>query len=267
MNKVIDKANTIGVAFGIIKESNHFGIAAYYASMALKHDMIGIALTNTAALGVPTFSSNVMYGTNPIAFAAPADTEGEFILDMSTTVITRGKIEIYNKLGKNLPVGWAVGKDGKPAIEPESLLDDMFNRIGGGILPIGGSGEEFGGHKGYGLAVMVDILCSVLSGAPSGPEISDTATSSGRVSHFFCAIKIDNFRNPADFRNDMDKMLKKLRKCKPIKGQKQVYFAGLKEKQNEEKTNTVGIPLLEKVYNDLCSVAEECNIKMPLVIK
>lgn len=267
MNKVIDKANNIGVAFGNVKESNHFGIAAYYASMALKHDMIGIAMTNTAALGVPTFSSKVMFGTNPIAFAAPADQEGEFILDMSTTVITRGKIELYKKLDKNLPVGWAVGKDGKSAIEPEKLLDDMFSRIGGGILPIGGEGEEFGGHKGYGLAVMVDILCSVLSGASAGPEISDTATSSGRVSHFFSAIKIDNFRNPADFRKDMDKMLKNLRECEPVEGQKQVYFAGLKEKQNEEETSKFGVPLLEKVYNDLCLIAEECNIKTPFVIK
>ncbi len=267
MNKVIEKANKTGVSFGSVKESNHFGIAGYYASMALKHDMIGVAMTNTAALGVPTFSSKVMFGTNPIAFAAPADKEGEFILDMSTTVITRGKIELYKKIGKDLPIGWAVGKDGKSAIEPEILLNDMFNRIGGGILPIGGEGEEFGGHKGYGLAVMVDILCSILCGASSGSDISDTATSSARVSHFFGAIKIDNFRNPVDFRKDMDKMLSKLRECNPVEGQKQVYYAGLKEKEKEVETQKFGVPLLENVYNDLCLIAKECNIMIPLVIK
>ena len=169
MARVIDKARSSGAAFGCVRDSNHFGIAGYYAMMALPEDMLGIAMTNTAALCVPTFGRQVMTGTNPLAFAAPADRERAFVLDMSTSVVNRGKIEVYDRLGKKLPVGWAVDRSGQPARDPRSLLDDMFERVGGGILPLGGMGEDLGGHKGYGLAVMVDILCAVLCGAALAP--------------------------------------------------------------------------------------------------
>jgi L-2-hydroxycarboxylate dehydrogenase (NAD+) len=267
MERVIAKAKTIGAAFGSVKDSNHFGIAAYYARMALPHDMIGIAMTNTAALGVPTFSSQVMFGTNPFAFAAPADVEKEFVLDMSTTVITRGKIEVYKRLEKKMPDGWAVDKTGNHAKNAGTLLNDMFERLGGGILPLGGAGEEFGGHKGYGLAVMVDILCALLSGSNSGPDISDTATSSSRVSHFFGAIKIENFREPFEFRKDMDLMLSRLRESPPVKWEKQVYFAGLKEYQMEAETKKNGVPLSSDVYKDLCDIAEQFKIEEPEVLQ
>jgi LDH2 family malate/lactate/ureidoglycolate dehydrogenase len=263
MEKVIEKAKKTGVAFGSVKDSNHFGIAAYYARMALSNDMIGIAMTNTAALGVPTFSRQVMFGTNPFAFAAPALVEKEFVLDMSTTVITRGKIEVYKRKGKELPDGWAFDKNGNPAKDAGILLDDMFNRLGGGILPLGGAGEDFGGHKGYGLAVMVDILCALLSGSSSGPDISDTETSSSRVSHFFGAIKIENFRDPILFRKDMDIMLSRLRVTPPVSWEKQVYYAGLKEYLMEAETDKTGIKLAENVYKDLCVIGEECGVIPP----
>ena len=141
MENVIDKARGNGTAFGCVRNSNHFGIAGYYAMMAMKEDMLGIAMTNTAVLAVPTFGRQVMFGTNPLAFAAPAEKERGFVLDMSTTVVTRGKIEVYERLGKKLPIGWAVDKNGKHASDPRVLLDDMFHLGGGGILPLGGAGE------------------------------------------------------------------------------------------------------------------------------
>jgi len=260
MKEVIAKAHASGAAFGCVRDSNHFGIAGYYAMMALEEDMLGIAMTNTAALGVPTFGRQVMYGTNPLAFAAPADRERAFVLDMSTTVVTRGKIEVYDRLGKELPLGWAVDKTGKPARDTRTILDDMFNRAGGGILPVGGSGEEFGGHKGYGLAVMVDILCSVLCGAPFGQGLSDTETSSARVSHFFGAIRIDTFRDPVVFRHDMDKMLEGLRNCPPAEDAERVYYAGLKEFQREAEYTRSGIPILKKTYDQLCSIGKEYGV-------
>jgi len=263
MERVIGKARETGAAFGAVRDSNHFGIAGYYASMALDEDMIGIAMTNTAALGVPTFGRQVMFGTNPLAFAAPADRERAFVLDMSTTVVTRGKIEVYERLGKELPAGWAVDKTGKRAKDPSSLLVDMFHRVGGGILPLGGEGEDFGGHKGYGLAVMVDILCSVLSGAPFGPALRDTETSSARVSHFFGAIRIDTFRDPGDFRRDMDRMLEDLRNCPPAEGRERVYFAGLKEFEREAEYMETGIPVLGKTYGQLVSIGGELGVAPP----
>ena len=267
MESVINKAKANGAAFGCVRDSNHFGIAGYYAMMALDEDMLGIAMTNTAALGVPTFGRQVMVGTNPLAFAAPADEERAFVLDMSTMVVTRGKIEVYERLGKALPDGWAVDRTGHPARDARVLLDDMFHRVGGGILPLGGMGEDLGGHKGYGLAVMIDILCAVLCGAPFGPGLSDTATSSGRVSHFFGAIKIDTFRDPQEFRRDMDRMLRDLRDCPPAEGAERIYFAGQKEFEKEEECLRMGVPLLTKTYHQICAIGSDYGVTPPPILE
>ena len=266
MAAVIEKARTNGAAFGCVRDSNHFGIAGYYAMMALDADMLGFAMTNTAALGVPTFGRQVMFGTNPLAFAAPAGQERAFVLDMSTTVVTRGKIEVYEKLGKALPQGWAVDKTGHTASDAPSLLDDMFHRLGGGILPLGGEGEEFSGYKGYGLAIMVDILCGVLCGAPTGPDLADTETSSARVGHFFGAIRIDRFRDPQAFRQDMDRLLAGLRACPPADGQERVYFAGQKEFEHEAECQRLGVPVLRQTYDQICAIGREYGVDaLPLV--
>jgi L-2-hydroxycarboxylate dehydrogenase (NAD+) len=263
MERVIEKAQANGAAFACVRDSNHFGIAGYYAMMAMRQDMIGIAMTNTAALGVPTFGRQVMFGTNPIAFAAPADRERGFVLDMATTVVTRGKIEVYDRLDKELPTGWAVDKTGHPATDAHTILDDMFHRLGGGIMPLGGAGELFSGYKGYGLAVMVDILCAVLCGAPSGPHVADTETSSGRVSHFFGALCIHTFRDPKAFRQDMDRMLADLRNCPPAQGAERVYFAGQKEFEHEAECNRRGIPLLAKTYHHICEIGRQFQVECP----
>ncbi len=266
MRQIIAKARDGGAAFGCVRDSTHFGIAGYYAMMALEADMLGIAMTNTAALGVPTFGRQVMFGTNPLAFAAPADEERAFVLDMATTVVPRGKIEVYDRLGKDLPPGWAVDRHGRTAKDTASLLDDMFHRVGGGILPLGGEGELFSGYKGYGLAVMVDILCAVLCGAPFGPDVADTATSSGRVSHFFGTIKIAAFRDPREFRRDMDRMLRDLRNTPPAEGAERVYFAGQKEFEAEAECRRSGIPLLEQTYAQFCDIATKYGLVPPRVL-
>lgn len=262
MNAVIEKAAASGMAFACVKNSNHFGIAGYYAMMALERGMIGLCMTNTAALGVPTFARDAMFGTNPIAFAAPADREKAFVLDMSTTVITRGKIEIYNRLDKNLPQGWAVDAKGKTAEKPGPLLDDMQHRRGGGIVPLGGEGETFGGHKGFGLAVMVDIMTGVLSGSLYGADIYDTETSSARVSHCFGAMKIDLFQDESEFKKRMDTMLRTLRKMTPAEGEERVYFAGLKEFEAERLASEKGIALSEETYRALRDIGAEWDVRL-----
>lgn len=262
MLAIIDKARTNGSAFGCVRDSNHFGIAGYYAMMAMPQDMIGIAMTNTAALGVPTFGRQVMFGTNPLAFAAPADKEIGFVLDMATTVVTRGKIEIYERQSKDLPQGWAVDKNGQPASDAHLMLDDMFHRHGGGITPLGGIGEMLGGHKGYGLAIMVDILCALLCGAPWGPALADTETSSGRVSHFFGAMRISAFRDPKEFRSDMDRMLQDLRNAPLAQGEERIYTAGLREFEMENESSRLGIPLLRQTYNQLSAIGKYYGTKV-----
>ena len=266
MEQIIAKGMSAGVGLGCVRNSNHFGIAAYYAMMALPHDMIGIAATNTAALGVPTFGRQVMTGTNPLAFAAPALAEKAFVLDMSSTVVTQGKLEVYDRLKQPLPAGWAVDSDGQPTSDARSVLDNMLHQRGGGILPLGGSQEESGGHKGYGLSVMVDILCSVLCGAPFGPQLRDTPTSFSRVSHFFGALRIDAFRDSSEFRKDMDKMLLDLRLCPPAVGAERVYFAGQKEFEHEAEVRRSGVPLFRETVTSLETISRQTGVSMPEVL-
>jgi LDH2 family malate/lactate/ureidoglycolate dehydrogenase len=260
MSAVLRKARLAGSAFGCVRDSNHFGIAGYYARMALAEDMIGIAMTNTAALGVPTNGTLAMFGTNPLAFAAPADAEGSFVLDMSTTVVTRGKIEVFERCRESLPRGWAVDGRGRPATDALATLRGLQDGAGGGILPLGGLGTAFGGHKGYGLAIMVDILCAVLAGAPFGSAIKDSATSSARVSHFFGAIRIASFRAPADFRRDMDGMLSSLRSCPPAEGEERVYYAGLPEREAEEESSRIGVAVSANSLASLMELGREIGV-------
>jgi len=266
MDLVIRKASSQGAGFASVRNSNHFGIAGYYAMMPLKADMIGIAMTNTAALGVPTFGRQVMFGTNPIAFAAPANREVAFVLDMSTTVVTRGRVELFHRLARELPPGWALDCYGQPAKDAGALLDHMAQRTGGGMLPLGGAGDINGGHKGYGLAVMVDILASVLSGGPFLQDVRDTTTSSARVSHFFGAIKIDMFRDAKAFKQDMDKMLISLRTSPPVEGAERVYFAGQKEFESEKQASIRGVLLAKKIYDQLCNIGKQYNVSPPICV-
>jgi LDH2 family malate/lactate/ureidoglycolate dehydrogenase len=223
-----------------------------------------MAMTNTAALGVPTYARQVMFGTNPLAFAAPAGQERAFVLDMSTTVVTRGKIEVYDRLDKPLPQGWAVDKSGAPASDPKSLLSDMFYRKGGGIVPLGGDSELSGGHKGYGLAVMVDILTGLMAGGGFGTDVMDTEVSSARVSHCFSAMRIDLFQEPGHFKDEMDRLLASLRESVPAVGAKRVYYAGLKEFEAEDEASARGVPMEAKVYAELKKLGEEKGVRIPL---
>lgn len=263
MAAVVAKAKASGSAFGCVRDSNHFGIAGYYARMALPEDMIGIAMTNTAALGVPTFGAKAMFGTNPIAFAAPAGKEVSFVLDMSTTVVTRGKLEVYERMGESLPEGWAVDGRGASATDPAAAIQGLQDRAGGGILPLGGLGKAFGGHKGYGLAVMVDILCACLAGAPFGEAVRDTATSSARVSHFFGAIRVASFRDPAEFRADMDEMLASLRASPPAEGEERVYYAGLPEREAEEESERLGVIVAGPTLSALRELGRSLSLSFP----
>ena len=263
MEKLIGKAKENGLAVCSIRDSNHFGIAGYYAEMAAREDMIGIAMTNTAALGVPTFAREAAFGTNPIAFAAPALNGKLFSLDMSTTTVTRGKIEVYERQGKELPPLWAVGKDGLITTDPVSLLDDMLHQRGGGLLPLGGEGELSSGYKGYGLGVMVDILCAIASGGVFGRAVKDTEITSARVCHFFMAICIDLFRPAMDFKKDMDAMLRDLNSLSPAEGAERVYYAGQKEQEELDRSRLYGVTLEESTWKILCSLAGELRVEIP----
>jgi L-2-hydroxycarboxylate dehydrogenase (NAD+) len=263
MADVISRAQALGVGFCSIRNSNHFGIAGYYAEMAARQDMIGVCMTNTAALGVPTFARDAMFGTNPIAVSVPANNNRLFTLDMATTCVTRGKVEVYDREEKPLPDGWAVDESGHVTKDARGLLADMLLQKGGGLLPLGGEGEMYGGHKGYGLAVLVDIMTAVTSGGLFGMAVKDLETTSARVCHFFGAIRLNVFRDPAEFKNDMDTLLDQLQSVRPAMGCERVYYAGLKEHESEAECEIIGVPLSGKVAASLQAIGNEYGIPFP----
>jgi LDH2 family malate/lactate/ureidoglycolate dehydrogenase len=207
-----------------------------------------------------------MFGTNPIAFAAPGLDGKMFSLDMATTTVTRGKVEVYQREGKTLPPGWAVNTKGIVTGDPVSLLEDMLYQRGGGLLPLGGAGENFGGHKGYGLAVMVDILTALCSGGVFGGAVKDSEATSARVCHFFMTFRIDLFRPPEDFKRDISRMLDELAALPPAEGAARVYYAGLKEQEAEAESNRTGVPLTGGVWETLQKTARELDVFVPAPI-
>ncbi|MHC1692592.1 MAG: Ldh family oxidoreductase [Sphaerochaetaceae bacterium] len=263
MGRVMDKAQACGAAFASIRNSNHFGIAGFYTEMAARQDMIGICMTNTAALGVPTFGRNAMYGTNPIAVSIPALDGKMFTLDMATTCVTRGKIEVYDRENKALPLGWAVDTTGKGTTDAHRLLEDMLFQRGGGMMPLGGEGEQSSGYKGYGLAVLVDIMTAITSGGVFGKSVMDSAATSARVCHFFGALRLDLFREPQELKTDMARLLDELTKAEPAEGCQRVYYAGLKEHESEALCDRIGVPLTVKLAGQLKGIGDEMGVVFP----
>ena len=263
----IDKAKKTGIGMVTVRNSNHYGIARYYSEMILHENMIGISMTNSAPLVVPTFGKEMVMGTNPISFAAPAQKNRPFFLDMATSVVPRGKLEVYGREGKAMPEGWAVDEKGKSTQNPAEVLQNMLKRSGGGILPLGGEGELFSGYKGYGLAMLVDILCGVLSGGAYADLVYGEKDGSSRppdVGHFFMAIRIENFIDLETFREKMDDFISRVRNSAKAEGHSRIYIHGEKEYELFEKHQREGVPVQEKVYETLKGIAKGRNVEFIL---
>jgi LDH2 family malate/lactate/ureidoglycolate dehydrogenase len=249
----IEKARQVGVGVAVVRNSRHFGMSAYYAMLALPHDMIGISMTNAGRQVVPTFGREAKYGTNPISLAAPAGEEPPFILDMATTTAAAGKLEIAARRGNSIPPGWALDEKARPTSDPR--VAQRARRL----LPLG-STREGGSHKGYGLAIMIEILCGVLSGtvaALSPPEI-------GVRGHLFGAINIAFFRPVDAFKHDMDQLLRDLKSTAPAEGQDRVFVAGEIEHELAQERAAKGIPLHSSIIRGLRELSQQLNIPYDL---
>ncbi len=268
MEMAIAKAKQFGCGFGTVRNSNHYGIAGYYAMMALDHDMIGISTTNADVLVVPTFGRDAMYGTNPIALAVPAGQERPFVMDMATSTVPRGKLEVYNRQEKPIPVGWATDERGVPTAEAGRVLDNFARRAGGGLLPLGGAGEEFSGYKGYGMGMLVEILSAILPGAAYltsvYPKDAQGKPLPANLGHFFGAWRLDAFRPPADFKADMDDLIRRLKGGRLAEGAARIYVHGEKEFEEADRRSTAGIPLGAKVEASLRQIAVDLSIQYDL---
>jgi LDH2 family malate/lactate/ureidoglycolate dehydrogenase len=256
MDLCIGKALVSGMGAVAVNHSNHFGIAGYYAMMALPHDLIGVALTNASCTVAPTYSRQRLLGTNPIAVAVPAGEERPFVLDMATTVAAEGKIEVKDRQGLPLPAGWIIDKEGRPS----TVSTDFYD--GGALLPLGGDADG-ASYKGYGLSLLVDILSGVLAGAASSTGVLRSGTGQPKptgIGHFFAALRIDLFRDPGEFKAAMDHTLRTIRSSPLAPGASRIYIAGEKEWEFEAARQRDGIPYGSVVTEMLRRLAAETGV-------
>jgi LDH2 family malate/lactate/ureidoglycolate dehydrogenase len=260
MELAIKKAQKEGLGMVTVFNSNHYGYAGYYPLMAVKLDLIGISMTNSAPLAVPTFGKDALIGTNPIAVTAPTRKNLPWVMDFATTTVPRGKLEVYNRLGKSLPEGWATDENGHVTQDPARVLKNLGAFLGGGLLPLGGAGEEYGGHKGYGLNVWVDVFCGILSGSNYGPHLrskKDGKVVHPRIGHFFMAFDPDYFVGKEEFKDRMDKFIDELKGSTKAQGENRIYIHGEKEFEMQDKREKEGCPLDAKTVESLTKISQE----------
>jgi LDH2 family malate/lactate/ureidoglycolate dehydrogenase len=264
MRLAIKKAKAAGTGWVAVRNSYHFGIAGYYAMMALENDMIGITMTNANPLVAPTFGLNGMLGTNPVAVAVPAGKQPPFVADFATAPVARGKLDILEEKGKNAPEGLLQDKNGSP-VNKAGILKE-----GGSLLTLGGD-VEHGGHKGFCLTAIVDILSAVLPGANFGPTVvptlgyvkDKTGGEDKGIGHFFGAVRIDAFQTAEAFKDYMDQWIETFRNAETIPGEDRVIIPGDPERLSEKEKMENGIELSVQTVNKLKQLSRDLGVNFP----
>jgi L-2-hydroxycarboxylate dehydrogenase (NAD+) len=258
MRLAMDKAAAAGLGMVTVRRSNHFGIAGYYAMLALERDQLGFATTNSTPQVAPTFGVEPMFGTNPLAFALP--TGGvPFVLDMATSTVPRGRLERMLREGRAVPESWAIDAEGRGAgSDLEALVSGLQRRAGFALLPLGGPGETNGGHKGYGLGLLVDLLCGPLSGASWGRHVYGPAGAG--IGHVFMAVDVGRFRPIEEFRDESSRLLAEVRASRRLPGGERILVPGEREAEESARRAREGIPLGERVWADLAAIAAETGV-------
>jgi LDH2 family malate/lactate/ureidoglycolate dehydrogenase len=266
MNLAVDKCRESAVAVVSVVNSHHFGAAGCYARIAAERGVIGMVTSATRGVSmVPTFAAEPVMGTNPLAFAAPAKRNPPFQLDMATTTVAAGKVKVYKLNHHALPEGWVVDAKGQPVTDPEEAFKYVFERPEGGITPLGGP-KEAGGHKGYGLAVMVHILGGVLCGASFSPlrNKSQKPSDPHNLGHFFMAIDPKAFRAPGAFEDDLDQVIDTLHAAKPADPAQPVLVAGDPEMATRSERLRDGVPVPDDLMDQLRAVARSAGVPFVL---
>jgi LDH2 family malate/lactate/ureidoglycolate dehydrogenase len=256
MAACLDKADKTGMGMITVRNGRHFGAAGYYAHMAAKRDMIGMAMCNVPPIAVAAGGRDRIYGTNPIAFGAPVADDEPFLLDIATTAVAGGKLEIAMRQGLEIPTGWAVDGEGQVSHDPSIL------RKGGALLPLG-STLETSSHKGYGLGLMVDILSGVLNGTGPGVFVDRATLVQG---HWFAAWRIDAFRDPAEFKAEMKNWVDHIRAIPPEPGVEAVLVPGDPEHRARAEREKNGVPLDAETIEQLTKLGEETATPFPAAL-
>ncbi len=262
MEMAIQKAKTYGMGMVAVRNSTHYGIAGYYASMAVSAGMIGITGTNARPSIAPTFGVENMLGTNPLVFGMPSDEAFPFILDCATSITQRGKIEVYAREGKELPPGWVIDDQGNTRTDTEQVLKDLVTGKAA-LTPLGGIGEEGGGYKGYGYATVVEILSAALQGGAFMKGLLGLENGKAvpyKLGHFFIAIDVEAFIGLEEFKKTTGDILRDLRNSDRAPGCERIYTAGEKEHLAWLERKDKGVPVGEVLQKQMIQLKNELNL-------
>lgn len=263
MQMAIDKAKKYGMGMVAVRNSTHYGIAGYYPLMAIENGMIGITGSNARPSIAPTFGVENMLGTNPLTFGIPTDEEFPFVLDCATSVSQRGKIEVYDRIGKDVPPGWVIDENGNTRTDTKQILIDLVKGKAA-LTPLGGIGEDTAGYKGYGYATIVEILCAALQDGAYLKQLlgfdDDGNKVPYRLGHFFIAINVSSFIDIDRFKNIAGNILRQLRASKKMPGQERIYTAGEKEYFAGLERKEKGVPLNETLQEQFIQVRNELGL-------
>lgn len=269
MQMAIDKAQKYGMGMVAVRNSTHYGIAGYYTLMAIDQGMIGITGTNARPSIAPTFGVENMLGTNPLTFGIPTDEDFPFVLDCATSISQRGKIEVYDRIGKDLPAGWVIDENGNTRTDTHQVLIDLVKGKAA-LTPLGGLGEETAGYKGYGYATVVEILCAALQNGSFLKGLlgfdEDENKRPYHLGHFFIAIDISAFTDLKSFKKTTGDILRELRASKKAPGYDRIYTAGEKEYEAWLYRKDKGVPVNEALQKDILTLKKELglnNYKFP----
>ncbi len=263
MEMAMDKAAKYGMGMSVVRNSTHYGIAGYYATMATQRNMIGITGTNARPSIAPTFGVENMLGTNPMTFGIPSDEAFDFVLDCATSVSQRGKIEVYDRADKDIPAGWVIDRDGKDRTEIKGMLSDLDNG-NLALTPLGGLGDLTAGYKGYGYATVVEIFSAAFQSGAFLKALSGIGPNGEKrmyhLGHFFIAIDVAAFVEPEEFRKTTGDILRELRAAQKMPGQDRIYTAGEKEYLYYMDNKDKGVPLNDKLQQNVKELIKEFGI-------
>lgn len=262
MSMAIEKAKKFGMGMVAVRNSTHYGIAGYYATMATAEGMIGMTGTNARPSIAPTFGVENMLGTNPLVFGMPSDEDFPFVIDCATSITQRGKIEIYDKLGKELPVGWVIDEQGNSRTDTHEVLKDLVKGTAA-LTALGGIGEELGGYKGYGYATVVEILSAALQGGSFLKMLlgfEDGEKVPYHLGHFFMAIDISAFTEVDAFKKTTGDILRELRASRKAPGHDQIFTAGEKEYLAYLDRKDKGVPMNENLMQEIRTMQKELGL-------
>ncbi|NLO09610.1 MAG: Ldh family oxidoreductase [Clostridiales bacterium] len=263
MNLAIEKAKKYGMGMVAVRNSTHYGIAGYYTAMAAESGCIGITGTNARPSIAPTFGVENMLGTNPLTFGMPTDEEFPFILDCATSIIQRGRIEYFSRIGKSTPAGTVIGRDGKAKTDTDQILKDL-NTGEAALAPLGGIGEELAGYKGYGYATVVEILSAALQQGAFLHALSGIDKDGNKIpmplGHFFIAIDTEAFMGLDEFKKTCGNILRELRDSEKAPGEERIYTAGEKEYIVWQERKDSGVPINEAVQKELIQLRDEFGL-------